>query len=96
MKTTMKLQRQTQLAMVGYGLIFASLVVTLLTSKGTDAMLPNIFVLGLTIPLTLYVINCTVVGGCKTYAWIHAYVSLFVGILFAIATIFVSAVSMKQ
>lgn len=92
----MKLQRQTQLAMVGYGLIFASLVVTLLTSKGTDDMLPNLFVLGLTIPLTLYIINCTVVGGCKTYAWIHAYVSLFVGILFAIATIFVSAVGMKQ
>lgn len=93
-----KLQRQTQLAMMGYGLMFISLLAMLIAGGdglANQELLPNIFGLGLTIPLTLYVINCTVVGGCKTYAWIHAYVALGVGILFAVFAIFISAVAMR-
>ena len=94
----MKLQRQTQLAMMGYGLMFISLLVLLISGDGlgTQELLPNIFGLGITIPLTLYIINCTVVGGCKTYAWVHAYFALAVGIIFAIFAIFVSAVAMRK
>jgi hypothetical protein len=94
----MKLQRQTQLAMMGYGLMFISLLVLLISGGdgvATNKLLPNIFGIGITIPLTLYIINCTVVGGCKTYAWIHAYVALGVGIIFAIFAIFISAVAMR-
>jgi len=95
----MKLQRQTQLAMMGYGLMFISLLVLLVAGAdgiANQELLPNIFGMGLTIPLTLYIINCTVVGGCKTYAWIHAYVALGVGIMFAIFAIFISAVAMRS
>ncbi len=94
----MRLQRQTQLAMLGYGLTFISLLVLLISGGegiANQELLPNIFGLGITIPLTLYIINCTVVGGCKTYAWIHAYVALGVGIMFAVFAIFISAVAMR-
>jgi hypothetical protein len=42
--------------------------------------------MSISIPITLYVINCTVTGGCKVYAWIHAYLALGAGVLFALIT----------
>lgn len=86
----LKLQRQTQVAVVGYGLIFISVAAIALTTKAPyrgNAM-ANLLAMLITIPIALYVINCTVVGGCQIYAWIHAYLALGVGVLFGLMTTF--------
>ncbi len=84
----MKVQRQTQVATVGYGLIFASLAILVLSATREDkqSAFANLLMMSISIPITLYVINCTVTGGCKVYAWIHAYLALGSGIIIALIT----------
>lgn len=83
-----KLQRQTQVATVGYSLVFASVAILILTAArdSKESAFANLLMMSISIPITLYVINCTVTGGCKVYAWIHAYMALGVGVLFAMMT----------
>jgi hypothetical protein len=84
----MKLQRQTQVATVGYGLVFASFAILVLSAArdSKESAFANLLMMSISIPITLYVINCTVTGGCKVYAWIHAYLALGAGVLFALIT----------
>jgi hypothetical protein len=84
----MKLQRQTQVATVGYGLVFASFAILVLSASrdSKESAFANLLMMSISIPITLYVINCTVTGGCKVYAWIHAYLALGAGVLFALIT----------
>jgi len=84
----MKMQRQTQVATVGYALVFASFALLVLSAsrESKDSAFANLLMMAISIPITLYVINCTVTGGCKTYAWIHAYLALGAGVLFALMT----------
>lgn len=84
----MKVERQTQLAMVGYALVFASLSMLVLSApqESKGSAFANLLMMAISIPITLYVINCTVTGGCKVYAWIHAYLALGAGVLFALTT----------
>ena len=91
-------QRQTELALIGYGLMFISILAITISSKMKGVPInvtTNLVLMTLTIPLTLYIINCTVVGGCVLYAWIHAYVALAMGIMMSIGAIFV-VVSLKK
>ena len=92
------IQRQTKLATIGYALMFTSILAITISSKMSGVPInvtTNLVLMTLTIPLTLYIINCTVVGGCVLYAWIHAYIALTLGIVMSIGAIF-TVVSLKK
>lgn len=73
---------QTKVAFAGFSLLFMSMIVNMILQKSFDVRtaIGIVFTL-LLIILSLYVLNCTVVGGCKNYAWIAGYFVLALGIL---------------
>ena len=82
----MQIALQTQLAALGY----LMLILTQLLVYKKDFMRKFWMVL-ITVPLALYVLNCTVVGKCVEYAWIYSvllYSFGFLGLLSLLMLVF--------
>ncbi len=70
-----KLSQQALVAIIGYIIIAVAMLVSFM--NGTKEMLGSLLfrfaVFCLMAALSVYVINCTVVGSCHLYAWVMGY-----------------------
>jgi hypothetical protein len=80
---------QTIIAFWGYVLLLIAMVIALFVGKKpiTTGVISTVVYVGVAI-LSLYVLNCTVVGSCHVYAWIMSYVIISIAVIFLIATAF--------
>lgn len=72
---------QTKITALGYLIILTLMVVTLLSSKDLkmqqmQGFAVNIVVFVIMSAITVYTVNCIVIGKCGTYAWIVSYIIL--------------------
>jgi len=87
-KLGMTVVPQTKVAFVGYVLLTLVMVLHMLKNPGASMQyLPNLVVYVIIFLISLYVINCTVVGKCNLYAWIVSYVVVVLGILAVVGVI---------
>jgi hypothetical protein len=82
--------QQTKLAGVGYLLLFGSSILVYMTSDNRikGRVLANIISMLIIIPVSLYAVNCSVVGGCNLYAWIMSYIVVTYGVLLLLLILF--------
>jgi hypothetical protein len=83
---------QTKVAAIGYFFIFMSslIVLNVLQPELRRYYGVKILILAISIPITLYGINCTVIGKCETYAWIYGYLLFSYGLLTILLLLFSS------
>lgn len=80
---------QTKIAFVGYLLILIAMMIYLLQQPSNFMVyLPQIIAYVLVYILSLYIINCTVLGKCNLYAWIMSYIVLVIAIIVVLGLIF--------
>lgn len=80
---------QTKLYFVGYILLFISMLLTIIYKKLFSTVSYSVVFINLVVfVISLYVINCTVIGHCNLYAWIVAYVFIVFGLFTSIITLF--------
>jgi hypothetical protein len=81
----MDIALQTRVAALGYlMLILTQLIVY------RKQFASNMWVLLITIPVSLYVLNCTVVGKCVEYAWAYSLILYFLGFVGLVALLVTS------
>jgi hypothetical protein len=85
----MEIVPQTKIAFVGFILLLASQLVFVLQHPNGKQFLPNLVMFIIMATLGLYVINCTVVGHCTTYAWISGYFVAALGVFAILGLIYV-------
>ena len=83
-----KMQTQTKIATLGYVMVVLAHFVVLAALLKRPKMGLNYAMFLITIPLSIYVINCTVVGKCELYASIYSYLVLFWGLLLMLSALF--------
>ena len=87
---------QTKIAFIGFCLsILATFVFMIVQKMGLGKMVIALTLNVLLAILSLYVINCTVVGKCNLYAWIVGYIVLTLGV-FAVITLMMKMMSGKK
>ncbi len=81
---------QAKLFSLGYLMLFVSMIMTVIIKKtfNTTIMLA-VFVNVVVFIISVYVVNCTVTGGCNIYAWVVAYILIVLGVFSSIGTILV-------
>lgn len=80
---------QTKVATMGYVLILlANAVFFIQNPVKSKQYLPLIFLFLISAVISIYVLNCTVVGSCHVYAWIMSYLIGILGILFIFSIIY--------
>ena len=80
---------QTVIAFWGYVILLIAMVISLFVGGKplTPGIVSTIVYIGVAI-LSLYVLNCTVVGSCNVYAWIMSYVVVSIAVIVLILTAF--------
>lgn len=80
---------QTVIAFWGYVLLLIAMVISLFVGGKplTAGVVSTIVYVGVAI-LSLYVLNCTVVGKCNVYAWIMSYVIVSIAVVVLILAAF--------
>jgi len=93
-KTTMpkknELTPQAKLAALGYILVTISMIIiAILTadSKTLKYFLIRITTYIVIAVISVYAINCTVVGSCHMYAWVIGYISVVMGTIVMVSLI---------
>lgn len=73
---------QTKIAFIGYLLIILAKLLLVFQSSFTIENKHILFLFGylIVIAISLYAINCTILGSCHTYAWIVSYIILGFGL----------------
>jgi hypothetical protein len=90
MEFTSNIAPQTKVAIIGFILIlFAKILYMIQNTKSAKTFIPILFIYLITAALSLYVINCTVVGKCYIYAWIVSYIAAIFGIGLIFSYVFV-------
>ena len=80
---------QTKVATMGYVLILLANAIFLIQNPGKNKeFLPMIFLFLVAAVISIYVLNCTVVGNCHVYAWIMSYIISILGMFFIAAIIY--------
>ena len=88
-KQTMNIVPQTKIAFAGYLLLFVAQIVYMLRNPDkAAAFLPNLIGFIIIAILGLYVINCSVVGHCNTYAWVMGYLVAAVAVVTIVMIIY--------
>lgn len=74
---------QTKIAFIGYLLIILAKLLIAFQSKVNINSLHILFLVAylIVITISLYAINCTILGSCHTYAWIVSYLILGFGLI---------------
>lgn len=74
MNIPIDLSPQAKIYSLGYLLIFSSLLIMMIAKKSYGLFTALYIVINaIVFFLSVYVINCTVVGQCHLYAWIMSY-----------------------
>jgi len=79
---------QTKVALIGFVLLTVAMLIRVI--QYPDMLMTFMPYIGLNIimyMISVYVINCTVVGKCNLYAWIVSYIIAILGILTIIGLI---------
>jgi hypothetical protein len=84
-----KVAPQTIIAFWGYVILLIAMVISLFVGGKpiTAGLISTVVYVGVSI-LSLYVLNCTVVGSCNVYAWIMSYVIVSLAVIALIFTAF--------
>lgn len=85
-----ELTPQAKLAALGYILVTISMIlVAVLTadSKTVKIFVTRIISYIVIAAISVYAINCTVVGSCHMYAWIIGYISIVMGTILMVSLI---------
>lgn len=80
---------QAQLAALGYILIVVSMITAIILRNGAnvDAWM-RVIIYTLISTISVYAINCTVVGSCHLYAWVVGYLMVLMGLMVITGLIF--------
>jgi hypothetical protein len=81
---------QAKIAAIGYILVWIAMIVTLLISpfvKDVTSWVRVLFYIVISV-ISVYALNCTIVGSCHLYAWIVGYVMVIMGILVILSLLF--------
>ena len=80
---------QTKIAFVGVVLLLIVQIVIAVTNPVQGMMIiPMLIMQALVFLISLYAINCTVVGKCHLYAWIMSYLFVVLGLIAVILLLF--------
>lgn len=90
-KKDSRLSPQAKLATIGYLLVTISMIIvaTLLVKDRSVLMqfVSRIIAYVVLAIISIYAINCTVVGSCNLYAWVLGYLSVTIGTVAVISLI---------
>ena len=90
---------QTKLALTGYGILLLVQAGLFLsptnTTKTWAAAISGFIFFALFSVLSLYVINCTVVGHCEVYAWIISYLLVGVSVVALLSVVYMQSSQSK-
>jgi hypothetical protein len=76
---------QAKLYALGYILLLLTMIIAMMNKKLTSVSFITYLLFNIVVfILSVYVINCTVVGRCFIYAWIMAYIMIIFSIVVAI------------
>lgn len=81
---------QAKIAAIGYILVWIAMIVTLSISpfvKDVTSWVRVLFYIVISV-ISVYALNCTIVGSCHLYAWIVGYVMVIMGILVILSLLF--------
>lgn len=79
-----------KIAAIGYILVWIAMIVTLTMSpyvKDITSWLRIFFYIIISI-ISIYALNCTIVGSCHLYAWIVGYIMVIMGIMVVMSLMF--------
>jgi uncharacterized membrane protein len=81
-KSEVVISPQARLAALGYSLIVIAMIVMIIISNGEKgvaiARLATYIIISI---ISIYAVNCTVVGSCNLYAWIVGYLMIIMGLV---------------
>ena len=84
-----KLTPQGKMFALGYLLIITSMLVAMIYYKAYSAFsVVSIITSIIGFVLSVYVINCSVVGQCYLFAWIMAYAIIILAVVYALTIVF--------
>ena len=86
---------QTKIAIIAFGLLLVTMLVSLNLATDVTAAVINIVIFCIVSSIAVYAINCTIVGKCNTYAWIIGYV-VFVNAIIAMLVMMFQLHMQKQ
>ena len=82
------METQTKIASLGYLMVVFAHIAVLASLVKRPEIGSRYIIFLLMIPLSLYVVNCTVVGNCDLYAYIYSFLVFFWGLFLLFAVFF--------
>ncbi len=82
------METQTKIATLGYLMVVVSHVIIVVSLVKQPSIGLRYIVFLLLIPLSLYIVNCTVVGKCDLYAYIYSSLVFIWGLFLLFAVLF--------
>ena len=81
---------QTKVALIGYLILLVGMLVATFFSKSNVATIGSTIIFVLISALSLYILNCTVLGHCIVYAWVMAILVVIMGVVGGVALLSVA------
>lgn len=88
--TSIPITPQAKIAAIGYILVWIAMIITLTVSpyvKDLTSWLRILFHIIISI-ISVYALNCAIVGSCHMYAWIVGYIMVIMGIMVVMSLMF--------